>query len=193
MTIGIDISQIVYEGTGVARYVRKIVENLLKSDTGNKYVLFGSSFRQRQILQDFKSDMLNIRPDVKIIILPFPPIFWDFIWNRLHIIPIEFLLGKLDVFWSSDWTQPPIKDAIGITTVHDLVSRLYPDETHNLTEISLRHKRIAANIVAVQERRLHRVKDECDIIFCDSQATMDDLKRSGEFRHKILYVVYPGI
>ncbi|KKW11024.1 MAG: hypothetical protein UY49_C0009G0001, partial [Microgenomates group bacterium GW2011_GWC1_49_7] len=36
MKIGIDISQIVHEGTGVATYVRRMVESLLKVDKKNQ-------------------------------------------------------------------------------------------------------------------------------------------------------------
>ena len=57
MRIGIDISQIVFEGTGVANYTRNLVENLLKisakggsasgGDKKNTYVLFFSSLRRK--------------------------------------------------------------------------------------------------------------------------------------------------
>ena len=56
MKIGIDISQIVYEGTGVGTYVRRMVENLLNIDTQNKYVLFGSSFRKKYVFDEYEND-----------------------------------------------------------------------------------------------------------------------------------------
>ena len=40
MNIGIDISQIVYEGTGVARFTRNLVESILENDTDNAWTFF---------------------------------------------------------------------------------------------------------------------------------------------------------
>lgn len=46
MRIGIDVSQMAYEQTGVGKYVRNLVNNLLKIDGENEYVLFFSSLRR---------------------------------------------------------------------------------------------------------------------------------------------------
>jgi len=46
MKIGIDISQIAYEGTGVANFLSNLVSNLLKFDKKNEYILFYSSLRR---------------------------------------------------------------------------------------------------------------------------------------------------
>ena len=59
MKIGIDISQIVYEGTGVARYTKNLVENLLKIDKKNTYVLFGASLRKRKLLNCYIAKLLK--------------------------------------------------------------------------------------------------------------------------------------
>ncbi len=45
MKIGIDISQMAYEGTGVGEMVGNLVNALLKIDKENEYVLFFSSLR----------------------------------------------------------------------------------------------------------------------------------------------------
>ena len=47
MRIGIDISQIAYEHTGVAGYLKRLVEELLRIDKENEYVLFFSSLRKK--------------------------------------------------------------------------------------------------------------------------------------------------
>ena len=46
MKIGIDVSQMAYEGTGVANLLTKLVEHLLKVDKENEYTLFFSSLRR---------------------------------------------------------------------------------------------------------------------------------------------------
>ena len=55
MKIGIDISQIAHEGTGVATYVRNIVAALVHRYPEHEYILFGSSLRKRHVLLSISS------------------------------------------------------------------------------------------------------------------------------------------
>ena len=174
MKIGIDISQIVYEGTGVANYTRNLVENLLKIDKKNEYVLFFSSLRRKFIP---KFPIPNSQFQIKTFRIP--PTFLEFLWNKLHIFPIEWFVGKVDVFLSSDWTQPPTLKAKKVTVVHDLTCWKFPNQMH-------------PRIVAVQKRRMKWVKKECDLIIADSQATKRDLVEIIGIPEKKIRVVYLG-
>ena len=107
MKIGIDISQIAYEGTGVGEYLVRLVEELLKIDQDNEYVLFFSSLRRK--IQNSKFKIQNYNAKLKIKTFKIPPILLDLFWNKFHIFPIEWLIGDIDIFISSDWTQPPTK------------------------------------------------------------------------------------
>ena len=40
MKIAIDVSQVVFEGTGVANYTRDLIFNLLVKDRRNQFILF---------------------------------------------------------------------------------------------------------------------------------------------------------
>lgn len=177
MKIGIDISQIVYEGTGVSKYVQHIVKTLLKKFPGNEYVLFGSSLRKRNILNEF---VINNNLHVKTVFLSIPPTLLDLLWNKLHIIPVEWFIGNVDLFWSSDWTQPPLSKAIGVTTIHDVSFLKFPET-------------FVERITDVQKRRLRRVKKTCKTIFCDSEATKNDVHEMLGIEHNRLTVVYPGL
>jgi glycosyltransferase involved in cell wall biosynthesis len=191
MKIGIDISQTAYEGTGVANYVKNLVENLLAIDDKNKYILFESSLRQSSKYKVFSIKYKHKR-NVSFKIFPFPPTLLDFLWNRLHILPIEWFIGDVDVFISSDWTQPPTAKAKKATILYDLIVYKYPDETHNKFEFSLKNLSIKQNIVVSQKRRLHWVKKECDIIFCISEATKKDAMEILGIPEEKLKVIYPG-
>ncbi|MBI5449436.1 glycosyltransferase [Candidatus Gottesmanbacteria bacterium] len=175
MKIGIDISQIIYEGTGVATYVRQMVRALVAEST-HEYILFGSSLRGRSVFRQFVSGLPS---NVRLITIPIPPSVLDFFWNRLHIIPVEWFTGPLDVFWSSDWTQPPLHSALGMTTIHDVMALLYPES-------------FTRSIVDVHKRRLQRVARECTRILCDSEATKNDVMRLLGVSEKRLRVIYPG-
>ena len=179
MRIGIDISQTVFEGTGVANYTKSLVENLLKIDKKNTYVLFGASLRKRKLLNCYLARLLKRFDNVSGRIYPFPPTFLEFLWNKLHIFPIEWFIGPVDVFLSSDWTQPPTIKAKKVTTVHDLTPWKFPQEAH-------------PRIVAVHKRRMKWVKKECDLIICDSQSTKEDVKEIFGIEEKRLRVVYLG-
>lgn len=174
MRIGIDISQIVHEGTGVATYVRRMVDTLLTLDRDNEYVLFGASLRRREI---FKKFVNNRAP---LVVVPIPPTILDILWNVLHVIPIEWFIGKIDVFWSSDWTQPPLIDARAVTTIHDITTLKFPNEMDR-------------RIVAVHKRRLAWVKKECTTIFCDSESTKNDVFDLLGIPEYKLHVIYPGL
>ncbi|MBI4999320.1 glycosyltransferase [Candidatus Gottesmanbacteria bacterium] len=188
MRIGIDISQIAYEGTGVANYARNLVENLLRIDKENEYILFFSSLRreiknekwtQSKIATPANGGIKIKNDNVKLKKFKFPPIFLDFLWNRLHILPIENLIGDVDVFITSDWTEPPTKKAKKATIIYDLIVYKHPEETDK-------------RIVETQKRKLEWVKKESDLIICISEATKKDAMEILGIEEKRLKVIYPG-
>jgi len=181
MKIGIDISQLVHEGTGVANYTKNLIENLLMIDGKNKYIFFGASLRQQKKLKAIIKNHF-ISGDFYLKLFPFPPLLLEFLWNRLHVLPIEWLIGKVDVFFSSDWLQPPTR-ARKVTTLHDLIVYKYPQSFG---------KRGGHDVVANQKNRLRWVKKECDLVICDSQATKKDAMEILKIPEKKLKVIYPG-
>lgn len=182
MKIGIDVSQIAYGGTGVSQLVQSLVQQLLKIDSENEYVLFFSSLRRQFLISNFeflnKSQLSNFNVQIKTFRLP--SILLDYLWNKLHIFPIEWLIGPVDVFISSDWTQPPTIRAKKATILYDLIVYKYPRETDS-------------KIVSTQKRRLKWVKKECDIIFCISEATKKDSMEILGIPENKLKVIYPGV
>lgn len=177
MVIGIDISQLAYENTGVANYLENLVQNLIVSDKTNQYILFFSSLRK-----DLKLKIKDLRtyPNVTIKQFRIPPTLLDILWNRLHIVPIENLIGDVDVFITSDWTEPPTKKAKKVTILYDLVVYKYPKETDK-------------KIVRVQKTKLNWVKKESDMVFCISKSTAKDAKEILGISENKLSVIYPGI
>ncbi|MBU4016388.1 glycosyltransferase [Patescibacteria group bacterium] len=178
MVIGIDISQMAYENTGVANYLFNLVKELLNSDHKNEYVLFYSSFRRP--IQNSKFKTQNYSSKVKIKSYRLPPSLLNLLWNKLHIAPIEWFIGDVDIFISSDWTEPPAINAKKATILYDLIVYKYPKETDS-------------KIIATQKRKLNWVKKECDIVFCISESTKKDAMEILGIEEKKLRVIYPGI
>jgi len=76
-------------------------------------------------------------------------------------MPIESLIGEVDIFITSDWTEPPAKKSQKSDNFVWLIVYKYPKET-------------AGKIVEVQKRKLKWVKKESQRILCISEATKKD-------------------
>lgn len=190
MIIGVDISQLAYENTGVSNYLKNLIENLIKTDKRNKYILFYSSLRK-----SLKPSMLDLKSvsSVQVKKFKFPPSVLDFLWNKLHIIPIEKFVGDIDIFITSDWTEPPVKKAKKATILYDFIIYKYPQETHAVTEFNFKKFLLSPNIVNIQKRKLEWVKKEADMIFCISESTRKDAEQILGLDKSKLKVIYPGL
>ncbi|OGK14008.1 hypothetical protein A2859_00260 [Candidatus Roizmanbacteria bacterium RIFCSPHIGHO2_01_FULL_37_16b] len=181
MKIGIDISQIVYEGTGVSRFTHGLVSAILNYDKENEWVFFFSSLRR---ILDLNLEKKIIEKGHKLVKWKLPPTALAFLFNDLHkfskyLISSFYLLTSLDWFITSDWTEPPlpVKKA---TIVHDLVYLRYPETVDN-------------KIVSTQKKRLSWVKKESEIVFADSYTTKKDLMDLLKVDSRKIIVNYPGI
>ena len=175
MVIGIDISQIAYGNTGVANYLSNFVREMVKSDE-HEFILFFSSLR-RNLPSEFENE-IN-KSNVRIKKFKFPSAILDLLWNKLHVIPIGSLIGNVDVFITSDWSEPPSR-AKKATIIYDLIVYKHPEETDQ-------------KIVSVQKRKLDWVKKESDIVFCISESTKKDAVEILGIDESKIRVIYPGI
>lgn len=160
--VGMDISQIAHIG-GVSIYTRNLAFELSKVKD-LEMVYFYSSLRKpyKEKLKGVKSYRL-------------PPSLFEMLFNRWRNVSIEKFIGPLDIFHSSDWTQPPSK-AKKVTTVHDVVPLKYPQWSH-------------PKIVAVHKRKLKLVEKEIDMVIAVSESTKRDLLEvSGIPEDKVIVI-----
>lgn len=181
MKLGIDISQIVYKGTGVARFTSGLVNAILDFDKTNNWLFFFSSFR-RSLDREIENKIL--KKGHKLIKWKLPPTCLSFLWNDLHnfskILNSKFfILNSLDWFITSDWTEPPL-NVKKATIVHDLAYLRYPETVDN-------------KIITTQKKRINRVKKESNIIFADSNSTKQDLVNLLKFDENKIKLNYPGV
>lgn len=161
--VGMDISQIAHRG-GVATYTNNLASELLKiPDLEMRY--FYSSFRK-----PYKGDLKNVKA------FRLPPTLFELFFNRIRNIPIEKFIGPVDVFHSSDWTQPPTK-ARKVTTYHDVIPLKYPQWSH-------------PKIVAVHKRRLDIAEKEINMVIAVSQSTKKDLLEISNIPEGKIIVIY---
>ncbi len=171
MKVAIDLSPIIY-GTGVSHYRYNLVKNLLKIDSNDKYILYGGSFRRLDELKVKIQEISNHKSVIKVF--PVPPRLANIIWNKLHILPIEKLIGGCDLIHTSDWSEPPSK-INKITTIHDLVPVVLPRFTPKI-------------IVETHKERLKWVQKESRKIIVPSEATKIDMIKLGFDENKIVVV-----
>lgn len=176
MKAGIDISPVVYEGSGVASYTRELTSALLQTG-GADYVLFGASLRRQRELVDFINSIPKTSCSVKLVSLP--PLVLELLWNRWHVIPIERFTGGIDVFHTSDWTEPPAQ-VPKVTTIHDLVVYKYPEY-------------LPRKIIDNHKRRLHWVVKESQAIIADSASTKEDIISFLKIPENKIHVVHLGV
>lgn len=177
MKIGIDVSQLAYKEGGVANYLTALVRNLLEIDKKNEYIFFFSSLRMSL---DWKIFNVQSNPKITIKTFKIPQTLLRFIWNDLHFFPIEWFIGDIDMFITSDWTEPPVKKAKKATIIYDLTIYKTPNE-------------MDGKIVTTQKRKLHWVKKESDIVFTISESSKKDIFDILEIPKNKIHVIYPSL
>ena len=165
LRVGMDISQIAHIG-GVANYTQNLASELSKIKD-LEMVYFYSSLRK-----PYKGGLKNVKK------YKLPPTLFEMLFNRWRNVPIEKFIGPVDVFHSSDWTQPPTK-AKKVTTIHDLVPLKYPEWSH-------------PKVVAVHKRRLWLVQEEIDCVIAVSKSAKKDLLELTQIPEKKIRVIYEG-
>jgi len=160
----------------VSVYTRNLVENLLKIDKENEYILFFASLRRK--IQNLNLKIQN--QNVKLKIFKLPPTFLEILWNGFHILPIERFIGGVDVFHSSDWTEPPVKKTAKVTTIHDLAILRYPEA-------------FPPKIVEVHKRKLEWVKKETKLIIAVSESTKKDIVEFLGIDPEKIKVIYEAV
>lgn len=173
MKIAIDISQVIY-GTGVSVYTKNLVTTLIKNYPDTEFFLFGGSLRRQG---DLKKFINRLKANGKIF--PIPPTFFDFLWNSFHVLPVEKLIGNVDLVHTSDWAEPPSK-LPKVTTVHDLIPFKYPQT-------------VAAHVRAAHRKRLAWVVKESDLILAVSKSTKNDLIDRFKINEDRVIVTYEGV
>jgi len=178
MKIGIDIAMLVYQGSGVATYTYNLVKNLLQIDKKNSYHLFYSSLRRPK---NFTYLKVLKKLGGKIYDYPFPPRLIKLCWNKYQILPVEWLIGKVDIYHSSDFLSPPLLNGTkGVTTIHDLTWKKFP-QFHT------------GDIVEAHERKLRMTIEKNDVIIVDSDKTKEDLLYYYPNAKNPIYTVSLGV
>jgi glycosyltransferase involved in cell wall biosynthesis len=175
MKIGIDYTSAATQGAGIGRYTRELMRALLALPSHNRYSFFYAS-RNRVDTSIFQPPTSNVHR------LPLHDKWLMRLWHRLRIpLPVEAIVGKVDLFHSPDFTLPPTLPGVPtLLTVHDLSFIRDPESAWP----SLR---------AFLNKTVPRSVKRATHVLADSQATKDDLiELFGTPAGKIT-VLYSGV
>jgi glycosyltransferase involved in cell wall biosynthesis len=183
MRIGVDYSAAVWQGAGIGRYSRALIEALLRIDRKNDYVLlYPRGFPGRPA--PFLGHLRQLRaehPDVRLRPLPLSDRWTAILWQRLRLpLPIEALCGRLDLFFSPDFVLPPQLAGRRLVVVHDLAYLVHPECA-----------------VPSLEWYLHgavpRAIGRADLVLADSESCRQDLIRLLNVEPDRVEVLYSGV
>ncbi len=175
MHIGIDYTAAVRQGAGIGRYTRGLANALLELDHENEYVLMVAGRGAAPPGPE------QFPRNVRLRNLPLTDRHLAILWHRLRVpLPVEALVGRVDLFHSPDFTLPPAWCARTLVTVHDLSFLRYPQGAD---------RGLRAYLTAAVPRSVRRA----DHVLADSQNTREDLIGLLGVPADKITVVYPGV
>ncbi len=157
MRIAIDYTAAVNQTAGIGRFVRSLVGAVAEIDTTNSYLLVHARPAPERVPRYPKAPNFAHRQ------LRFSERTMTVLWQRLRFpIAAEWLTGPVDLFHSPDFVLPPLRQARGVLTVHDLAFLLFPE----CADDKLR---------AYLESAVPRSVQRADFIVTDSENTKNDV------------------
>ena len=176
LRIGLDVSQMVYRGHGVGRYSGELARALLTISSPHQFVFYAGSLQNKGFLRLRSRNKPWSR--AKWVLPLIPPRIARLLFNYTSL-PVNIFTGRLDIFHTSDWTEP-VTSCPSVSTVHDLVFRKFPETVDRL-------------VYKTQLKRMQRVIKYSTHIIADSQSTKNDLMKEYRLKDSRITVVYPGI
>ncbi|MEI2692941.1 MAG: glycosyltransferase family 1 protein [Anaerolineae bacterium] len=173
MRIVIDYTPAVHQGAGIGRHTRGLVGALAPLTAGHTVTLlvFGAP----------RTGPVNAPPGMAVRTLPLSNRWLTVGWHRLGIpLPVETLCGPADLYHASDFVLPPLRQARGLLTVHDLSFLTTPDCAD-------------AGLRAYLSRVVPRSVARASHILADSDSTRRDLVALLGVAPEQITVVYPGV
>jgi len=178
MQVGIDYTAAARQRAGIGRYTRELVGALIAQRSPHRYVLFAAT--GGLATGDWRLAIKG-RP-VQLRALPISDEWLARLWHRLRLpIPVETVIGPVDVFYSPDFVLPPTRCGTRtLLTVHDLSFVHYPDH-------------FVPKLVRYLSQVVPRSVARADRVLADSEATRADLITHLGTPPEKVDVLYSGV
>jgi alpha-1,3-rhamnosyl/mannosyltransferase len=176
--IVVDVSPLSHPRTGIGNYVRGMVAGLAEAGAGaHELVAFGPSGPRGR--RRIRESLAGLPVELRLPLLPRAQ-WWRSGWSRLGHLPVESVVGRLDVFHFSDWMYPAQRGGVRATTVHDLVPLRFPEWVEPAT-------------VRMHGPKYAHAARTCDRVFVNSRFTAGEVAELLGVREERIVVAYPGI
>jgi glycosyltransferase involved in cell wall biosynthesis len=164
LRIAIDYNTGVYPGAGVARYTRSLVDALTRRDRTNQYALFYGARGLDQSTEEYtRFQALLERRNVEAFPLNWSPRQLTILWQRMRLpMPIDGMIGPLDVIHAPDFVAPPRRQGRVIITIHDLSFLIVPQYAE-------------PSLAAYLQGAVPRAIRKANIVIAVSETTRQDL------------------
>ena len=179
MRLVFDVTPLSHPLTGIGNYMLGMLGGIAEASEGrHELVFFAATGPQntRRVL----AAVDGIPGDRRVVVVLPPSNAWRKLWSRTQRLPVEWLIGPLDVFHLSDWMYPPQRAGFRTTTAHDLGPLHHPEWVDPRTR--------ALHV----PKALHAAKT-CHLTFANSRYTADDVVRTLGVPEDRVMVAYPGI
>jgi glycosyltransferase involved in cell wall biosynthesis len=178
LRIAFDVSPLSHPRTGINTYIRGSLGGLVQAAGGEHEIVAFAPTSPRG-LKTIPAALEGLDLEVRIRFLPLAH-YWRQAWSRAGRPPAERFLGPFDVLHFSDWMYPPQRAGIRATTIHDLVPLRYPEWVTKRT-------------LSMHATKYRNAAATCDLFFCNSQYTANDVvERLGVDRSRTR-VAHPGV
>jgi glycosyltransferase involved in cell wall biosynthesis len=177
--IVIDVTPLSHPRTGIGNYMLGMLGGLSEASEGrHEFILFAPTGPRN--VRRLKAALDGIPGERRLIVLPPPSTVWRRLWSRSQRLPIERVVGPVDVFHFSDWMYPPQRNGIRTTTIHDLIPLHHPEWVNPRT-------------MAIHVPKYRHAARTCDLIFANSAFTANDVAATLAFPRGQIVVAHPGI
>lgn len=183
MRIAVDYNAAVRQGAGIGRYTRELIAAVVRRAPELRFVLFyaGAGLKRSSPYLDALRRLCDKHPNVEARPLPIHERLLTILWQRLLLpLPLERLVGPIDLLHAPDFVLAPTRRARSILTVHDLTFLIHPETA--VPEL----RRYLGRAVPRSLRR-------ADHVLADSESTRADLQRLLGVDPARVTVVYPGV
>lgn len=174
--IGIDARFYGPLGKGLGRYTEEVVDNIIKLDQDNEYVIF----LRRENFNDFKCEGIRVKKTLA-------DISWYSLAEQL-ILPFYIWRERLDLMHFPHFNVPLFCPVKFVVTIHDLILIKFPTErATTLGPLVYRIKNLAYKIVIWLA--VKRAKK----ILAVSEFTKNDIIRQFKVKPEKIAVTYEGV
>ena len=176
--IGVDVTSALTQGGGIGRYTRELIQAVAEQDPHNQYQLFSAKL----VTDPPVADPLPIAPNFEYKAAPLNERWLYRLWYRARMpLPVQAVLGGLDLFHSPDFVLPPVLGNIPtLLTVHDL-SFVHFADVYVPSLVSYLNKVVPWSV----RRATH--------ILADSEATKRDLVEIYDVSAEKITTLYAGV